>query len=520
MSKRLKQKLLIFVAMFGTIFLVVSIFLIYAFNMKAEVKEMYEKAVSMVDNENKSYENYITAIDILKQIGNYKDSFIYLEKATDCVEKYEIAKESLENGDYELAISLFTELDKFANSEDKLKEAQYKYAIQLYEDGEYDRSYKFFCDLTDYEESNKYAEKALLLSMQTAKERVYNKANEYFNEKKYDEAWTAYNQLGDYENSQEMLKKCEDAIRRRKLASTISGGVSFSVGLSDGGRVVSTVKKEKFVEWDNLVSISNFNIYTIGLKEDGTVVLEETGGSKIDLSEWTDIVQVAAGERYIIGLKNDGTVIGAGHDLGDGQLKVDNWRDIIMIATGWRHTVGVDKDGKIYITGHGDNKQLNEIEANKDEWTDIIAIAAGGGFEKGTGHTVGLKNDGTVVAVGDNTYGQCNVDSWTNIVAIAAGEWHTVGLCADGTVVATGNDGKKDFYKYENACSVEKWEGIVAIAAGYGYTIGLKSDGTVLSVGYNDQSQQTSIDSWENILIYHEWDKNNGETDTAFHSKK
>ena len=105
-------------------------------------------------------------------------------------------------------------------------------------------------------------------------------------------------------------------------------------------------------------------------------------------------------------------------------------------------------------------------------------------------------------------------------MAIAAGEWHTVGLCADGTVVATGNDGKKDFYKYENACSVEKWEGIVAIAAGYGYTIGLKSDGTVLSVGYNDQSQQTSIDSWENILIYHEWDKNNGETDTAFHSKK
>lgn len=33
----------------------------------------------------------------------------------------------------------------------------------------------------------------------------------------------------------------------------------------------------------------------------------------------------------------------------------------------------------------------------------------------GRGHTVGLKLDGTVVAVGDNTYGQCDVGSWRNI---------------------------------------------------------------------------------------------------------
>ena len=34
----------------------------------------------------------------------------------------------------------------------------------------------------------------------------------------------------------------------------------------------------------------------------------------------------------------------------------------------------------------------------------------------GCSHTVGLKSDGTVVAVGDNNeYGQCNVSDWTNI---------------------------------------------------------------------------------------------------------
>ena len=48
-------------------------------------------------------------------------------------------------------------------------------------------------------------------------------------------------------------------------------------------------------------------------------------------------------------------------------------------------------------------------------WTDIVAVSAGGD------HTVGLKSDGTVVAVGDNDDGQCEVADWTDIVAVSAG---------------------------------------------------------------------------------------------------
>jgi alpha-tubulin suppressor-like RCC1 family protein len=51
---------------------------------------------------------------------------------------------------------------------------------------------------------------------------------------------------------------------------------------------------------------------------------------------------------------------------------------------------------------------------------------------------VGLRADGTVVAAGDNDYGQCEVGDWTDIVAVAAGNYHTVGLRSDGTVVAMG----------------------------------------------------------------------------------
>ena len=58
----------------------------------------------------------------------------------------------------------------------------------------------------------------------------------------------------------------------------------------------------------------------------------------------------------------------------------------------------------------------------------------------GNWYTVGLKSDGTVVAVGSNQDGECDVEDWTDIVAVSAGFWHTVGLKSDGTVVAVGRN--------------------------------------------------------------------------------
>ena len=55
-------------------------------------------------------------------------------------------------------------------------------------------------------------------------------------------------------------------------------------------------------------------------------------------------------------------------------------------------------------------------------------------------HAVGLKTDGTVVAVGRNDDGECDVSEWTDIVGIATGRTHTVGLKKDGTVVAVGKN--------------------------------------------------------------------------------
>jgi len=68
----------------------------------------------------------------------------------------------------------------------------------------------------------------------------------------------------------------------------------------------------------------------------------------------------------------------------------------------------------------------------------------------GAYHTVGLKSDGTVVAVGDNSEGQCGISGWTSIVQVAAGYHHTVGLKSNGWVVAVG-------YNDYGQCDVSGW---------------------------------------------------------------
>ncbi|MEE0265742.1 MAG: RCC1 domain-containing protein, partial [Acutalibacteraceae bacterium] len=81
-------------------------------------------------------------------------------------------------------------------------------------------------------------------------------------------------------------------------------------------------------------------------------------------------------------------------------------------------------DGTISATGQG----CLGIE----EWTDIIDIATS------DYHAVGLKSDGTVVAIGDNRKGQCNVQQWTDIVSVLAENDYTVGVKSTGEIVKAG----------------------------------------------------------------------------------
>ncbi len=166
--------------------------------------------------------------------------------------------------------------------------------------------------------------------------------------------------------------------------------------------------------------------------------------------------------------------------LSPSQVQPFTCSGVATVSAGAYHTVGLNEDGTVVAVGDNGNGQLKV-----STWTNIKAVSAG------TYHTVGLKTDGTVVAVGNNSYSQLNVSAWTNIKAIAAGTYHTVGLKEDGTVVAVGYNGYSQL-------NVSTWTNIKAIAAGAFHTVGLKEDGTVVTIGYNGYGQ-LGVSTWTNI---------------------
>ena len=103
----------------------------------------------------------------------------------------------------------------------------------------------------------------------------------------------------------------------------------------------------------------------------------------------------------------------------------------------------------------------------------------------GRNHTVLLRSDGTAVACGDNTYGQCNVPPLpeeTIYVQVAAGASHTVLLRDDGIAVAFGC--------VENGrCEIPNHHDYIQVAAGVSHTVLLRRDGTVVACGNNSNGE-------------------------------
>lgn len=180
------------------------------------------------------------------------------------------------------------------------------------------------------------------------------------------------------------------------------------------------------------------------------------------------------------GVLEDGHIHQEGY-IGNGIKKAGEWSDIVSFDYGTGHVVGLKHDGTVVATG---DNAVGQCKVEK--WSSVSAVSAGNGL------TIGLHTDGTVSAVGLNKSGQCKVDDWTNIKAVSAGGHHALGLKEDGTVVAVG-------YNEYGQCNVSDWTDIVAISAGYSHSVGLKRDGTVVSTG-DDAEKQCRVSQWRNIV--------------------
>ncbi len=219
---------------------------------------------------------------------------------------------------------------------------------------------------------------------------------------------------------------------------------------------------------------------------------------------------IAINFLYIMGIKLNGEIITSGGirmypfaqisrdkmELGKQmdemkkELKSDantikSWNNVSSISLGnyhslSRHCVALLSDGTVKAVGSN-----SFGECNTRDWQNVIAIYTGENY------TMGLRANGTVYAVGDNTMGQCNVESWRNIVSIAVGPGHSIGLRADGTTVAAGDN------SYAQSM-VSSWSDITAVATSRRHSVGLRSDGMVYSTGDNSYGQ-CELHTWRDV---------------------
>lgn len=219
----------------------------------------------------------------------------------------------------------------------------------------------------------------------------------------------------------------------------VSVGDSHSLGLKSDGTVVATgynyYGQCDVDDWTDIIAISAGALHSLGQKSDGTVVVAgKNSTGKVE--EWEDIIAISAGDSYSLGLKSDGTVVATGNN-DYGQCNVGDWENIVQISTGNTHSLGLKSDGTVVATGSSTYDQCKV-----DGWKNIIAISAGGS------HSLGLKSDGTVVTT--NYHNPSGIENWKDIVLISAGNSYSLGLQSDGQVVAVGNN-------YYGQCDVEDW---------------------------------------------------------------
>ena len=115
-------------------------------------------------------------------------------------------------------------------------------------------------------------------------------------------------------------------------------------------------------------------------------------------------------------------------------------------------------------------------QINTGCFSNITAIAAG------RDHSLLLKNDGTVIALGTIAIVPSAV---SNVIAVSAGESHNLVLKSDGTVCGWTGSGPIGV--------PQDLTNVVAISAGVNYSLALKADGTVFGLGTTVPDGMTDI---------------------------
>lgn len=446
---------------------------------------------------------------------------VYLPKAP-YIRGYQDAEKRYESGDYAGAAEIFSGLGDFRDAAARGKDAAYKSAEALLSAGEYEQAAAAFRALGSYNDAAKrsndtlyqYAEFLLkggetIAALETFEDLgyyngAYNRANEvrlllFENAKasvsagEFSKAIHLFYYLGSFQESEKAL--LELALQRYEAGDYGNALLAWNAGGKDGGAKTRAVEQftSLYKDLRSRVALGKQCLLAIGT--DGTVRVLASGKASppaqktlTELAAWGEIRRIAIGENLVLGLKQNGTAVSMGLRSGRIAPDVSKWKKVKEILVLDDACFGVTASGRIVYAG--DMEQAGIDPEKIRTWGDVYAIDGGGDF------IVGLKVNGRVLALGNNQYGQCDVDSWKDIAAIVAKRGPNVGLTIgidqDGAVVITGSS---DLGQTKS----RGWSGILRVATDGQTVLGLRQSGTVFAAG--DRSQgKCDTDNWKDVV--------------------
>jgi hypothetical protein len=149
---------------------------------------------------------------------------------------------------------------------------------------------------------------------------------------------------------------------------------------------------------------------------------------------------------------NDEGELGIGTLNNQTNIPVKVASKVVAVAAGAEHSLYVKNDGTLWAMGWNGYGQLGNssdglgyIPTPLNVAGNVVAAAAG------SFHSLFLKNDGTLWATGDNESGQLGsgtldsvyispIDVASNVVVVAAGAWHSLFVKNDGTDWTMGDN--------------------------------------------------------------------------------
>ena len=149
----------------------------------------------------------------------------------------------------------------------------------------------------------------------------------------------------------------------------------------------------------------------------------------------TNLIEIAASQVFTLGLRADGSVIGWGSSYNFGALSIPlDLPKVRQIAAGYYFGMALTEEGNVRVWGAWGHVFQTAIVTPPVEATNLVAIAGG------MAHCFALRADGRVFAWGDHLSDALLVPAGlSNATSITAGQRFSLGITSAGQIVAWGN---------------------------------------------------------------------------------